>query len=101
MIQIKVIKTTVFDEIQPYIASKLKRCPVFQEGQVFVTEYEKPQGFCDWAWNDIHDYISVLMTGGTFSEGLFSEWMKNKNSMIACCTDGARPVVFEIKKIEK
>lgn len=97
---IKVLKTTVFEELQEYINSDVRKCPIFQEGQTFQTSYEKPSGFCDWAWNDIRPFVTSLITGGNFSEGMYSEWMKDSNSMIACCTDGIRPVVFEIKRIE-
>ncbi len=98
-IQIRVLKTAVFDELQNYCGTKLKKCPWFNEGQVFETSYEKPEGFCDWAWNDIHAHVAAFMTGGNFSEGIFAGWMKDRNTMIACCTDGARPVVFEIRRM--
>jgi TIGR04076 family protein len=39
------------------------------------------------------------MTGGNFSEGMFKDWMNDKDSIIACCTDGIRPVVFEIRRV--
>ena len=98
-IQIKVIRTLVFDDMQMYIKNKIEKCPIFIEGQVFDTEYEKPNGFCDWAWNDIHAYVASLLTGGNFSEGMFKDWMNDKDSIIACCTDGIRPVVFEIRRV--
>jgi uncharacterized repeat protein (TIGR04076 family) len=100
-IQIKVIKTVVLDEMQKYVKPRIEKCPVFTEGQLFETEYEKPNGFCDWAWNDIHPYVASLMTGGNFSEGMFSNWMNDKNTIIACCTDGVRPVIFEIRRVEE
>jgi len=100
-IQIKILKTMVFNELQHYCDSKIERCPCFNEGQIFETTYEKPQGFCDWAWKDIHSYITSFMTGGNFSSDIFEGWMKDKNTMIACCTDGVRPVIFEIKRIEE
>jgi uncharacterized repeat protein (TIGR04076 family) len=99
-IQIKVLKTKVFHELQQYCTAKIEKCPCFHEGQVFETTYEKPEGFCDWAWKDIHVYIASLLTGGNFSDGIFEGWMKDKNTMIACCTDGIRPVIFELKKIK-
>lgn len=98
-LQITVVKTNSFVDLQRYVKSTIEPCPVFKEGQVFTSAYEKPDGFCDWAWNDIHPYVSALMTGGTFSEGLFGGWMKDPDTIIASCTDGIRPVVFEIKRI--
>jgi uncharacterized repeat protein (TIGR04076 family) len=31
--------------------------------------------------------------------GSFEGWMKDKDTIVACCTDGIRPVVFEIDMI--
>ncbi|MGC8859395.1 MAG: TIGR04076 family protein [Ignavibacteria bacterium] len=100
-IKITVLKTAIFNELQPYCNNKIEKCPCFNEGQIFETTYEKPEGFCDWAWKDIHPYIASFLTGGNFSNGIFEGWMKDKNTMIACCTDGIRPVIFEIKKVKE
>jgi uncharacterized repeat protein (TIGR04076 family) len=36
------------------------------------------------------------MTGGNFGT-----WMKNENEFITCCTDGVKPVVFKIERLEE
>ncbi|MDQ1266171.1 MAG: hypothetical protein QG635_1323, partial [Bacteroidota bacterium] len=38
--------------------------------------------------------------GADFSSGAFEGWMKNPDTMITCCTDGIRPVVFKLETIE-
>ena len=98
-LEIKVIKTSVFEDLASYAASPQKPCHVFKEGQVFTTDYEKPSGFCDWAWNDLHPYVSALLAGGNFAEGMYKGWMKDPDVVTACCTDGLRPVVFEIRRV--
>jgi len=72
-------------------------CEQFRDGQEFVTErpWHKPEGFCAWAWADIHKYILLVMGGGDFTP-----WVKGKGTAIACCTDGYRPVVFKIERTE-
>jgi uncharacterized repeat protein (TIGR04076 family) len=73
-------------------------CPFFTEGQEFVVNYlvERPESFaCDWAWDDIHKVLMVLMLKGDFGN-----WMKDENTFIACCTDGIKPVVFKIERME-
>jgi uncharacterized repeat protein (TIGR04076 family) len=73
-------------------------CPFFEVGQEFHVEYlaERPEGFaCDWAWDDMHKTIMVLMTGGNFGT-----WMVNKDQFITCCTDGIKPGVFKVERIE-
>ena len=51
--------------------------------------------FCEFAWVDIYKYIFAL----TF-KGNFSEWMKEPNIVITCCTDGIRPVFYKIERVE-
>lgn len=74
-------------------------CPHFIEGQEFIVD-DYPvgdypgEGFCDAAWNDIYKATLTMAQGGSFSP-----WMKNDNTMIVCCSDGIRPVVFEIERI--
>jgi len=100
-LQITVLRRFVHPEFQSYVEERLVKCPCFTEGQMFRTSYEKPEGFCDWAWNDIFVYVVALLNGGNFSEGVFKGWMKDKSVMIASCTDGIRPVVFELKVVKK
>ena len=72
-------------------------CPFFQVGDEFTVNYlaERPEAFkCDWAWDDIHKIIMILMTNGNFGT-----WMKNENNFITCCTDGVKPVVFKMERL--
>jgi uncharacterized repeat protein (TIGR04076 family) len=99
--KITVLKTTLQPEIaEEYCQADVSTCPCFEEGQEFITGLEKPENFCDWAWNDILRFVSVLLTGGNFSEGIFQGWMANHETMIACCTDGVRPVIFKLERVE-
>jgi uncharacterized repeat protein (TIGR04076 family) len=73
-------------------------CPFFSEGQEFVIDYlaVRPEGFdCDWAWDDIHKVLLALMVKADFGT-----WMKNPNTFITCCTDGVKPVVFKLERME-
>jgi uncharacterized repeat protein (TIGR04076 family) len=72
-------------------------CTDFTVGQEFITHSAdiRPEGFCGWAWNDIHKGALTLMNGGNFRW-----WMKNDNELISCCTDGIRPVVFKLERID-
>ena len=71
-------------------------CSVLEEGQEFVVDarVRMPEGFCHWAWNDINKKVITLMFGGDFP------WMKEKGTSVACCTDGFRPVIFELRRIK-
>jgi len=52
--------------------------------------------FCSEAWDAISRYIYTGLQGGSIMNG----WMKEENTMIACCSDGTRPVIFKIERID-
>jgi uncharacterized repeat protein (TIGR04076 family) len=74
-------------------------CTAFQEGQEFLLDSpNKPAGFCEEAWSAITRYVFAFLSGGgDFFDG---RWMKQGNTMIACCNDGVRPVVFKLERVE-
>jgi len=45
--------------------------------------------------------IAVLLAGGNFSRGLFGGWMKDDRTMVGCCIDGIRPVIFRIERMDE
>ena len=51
---------------------------------------------CSEAWDAIARYIYTGLQGGSIMRG----WMKEENTMIACCSDGTRPVIFKIERID-
>jgi uncharacterized repeat protein (TIGR04076 family) len=73
------------DLIEAYEHETVAPCPRFEDGQTFVIEdWETlPKGFCAWAWADLGKKIALAEKLGV---------------VIACCTDGFRPVVFEIER---
>lgn len=71
-------------------------CDIFKDGQVFMLDDFPtiPEGFCDWAWADIQrDVIGVAM-------GADYPWINEPGLLISCCTDGLRPVIFKIERVE-
>jgi len=88
--KITVLKKTLQDEFVELSSSgDVSICSVFEEGQEFVIEspWNPPEGFCNWAWADIRTYIHMVNAGGY-------------DTMVACCTDGFRPVFFKIERVE-
>ena len=99
--KITVLKKNLDKELaEEYCQDEAASCPAFSQGQEFIAGFEKPEGFCDWAWNDIHKFVAVLLSGGNFSKDYFEGWMKDDTTMIACCTDAIRPVTFKIERID-
>ena len=66
-------------------------CSHFSEGQEFVVSKDQPwampSGFCGWAWADIQKMVWGMARGGP-------------NVFVTCCTDGYRPVIFKLEKLE-
>ena len=71
-------------------------CNQFEDGQEFILENMStpPEGFCGWAWVDIHTDVVRIMTGGNNGA------LKRQGTAITCCTDGFRPVVFKIERLD-
>ncbi len=53
--------------------------------------------FCSEAWDAIARYIYTGLQGGSIMRG----WMREENTMICCCSDGTRPVIFKIERIDE
>ena len=48
----------------------------------------------EWHWDAISRYIYTGLQGGSIMRG----WMKDERDMVACCSDGTRPVIFLIQR---
>ena len=51
---------------------------------------------CSEAWDAIARYIYTGLQGGSIMKG----WMNQENVMITCCSDGTRPVIFKIERLD-
>jgi len=82
------------DVLERYGKGVEEGCPLFKVGDEFMVEdLNKPEGFCSWAWADIQRDVTALALGGNFP------WIKDEGTMISCCTDGLRPVIFKLERI--
>lgn len=80
-----------FVEKYAYKPESWTSCQHFEVGQEFITSketpWEMPEGFCGWAWADMQKLVYGMARGG-------------QNVFVTCCTDGYRPVIFKLEKIE-
>lgn len=97
-IKVTVLKKIFNEELaENYCQAGTSICTIFEEGQEFVAEgLNQPENFCAWAWNDIHKGVLAL-----YFKSRFTPFMREDNVIISCCTDGIRPVVFKIERIEE
>ena len=75
-------------------AMSVEGCDKFRVGQSFDVEWDEiPQGFCTWAWADIQRNVASMLMGAD------AHWVKPDNTIITCCTDGFRPVIFKVERL--
>lgn len=98
--KITVVKRTIHQDLaDEYLSDSRENfgpCQAYEDGQEFILESFplKPEGFCDWAWADIHRDVVAIMFDGSYP------WIKQSGTTITCCTDGLRPVIFKVERIE-
>ncbi|WP_278851621.1 TIGR04076 family protein [Parasutterella excrementihominis] len=124
-VKVTVLDTLLYEDLQrEYCQNPCSgKCPVYNKGDVFVFYCEdgkdsfwqcglntlvstngnpaevaggSAKPFCSEAWDAISRYIYTGLQGGSIMKG----WMKEENTMIACCSDGTRPVIFKIERID-
>jgi uncharacterized repeat protein (TIGR04076 family) len=99
--KITVIRRTFHRELMDEYLNRehggYRACPAFEDGQEFLIEGFplRPDGFCDWAWADIHKDVMAVMFGADYP------WIAAPGTAVTCCTDGLRPVVFKVERISR
>ncbi|MEE1026593.1 MAG: TIGR04076 family protein [Acutalibacteraceae bacterium] len=97
-IKITVMRKVRYDDLIEKYENPIEHACDLQEGQVFICEgWQKPEGFCDSAWESVSPFVMTLAHGG---ENFYDGWMKNPKSAMISCNDGFRPVSFLIEVIE-
>ncbi len=92
------MKTACYKDLMEKYENPISHACDMHEGQVFLANgVEKPEGFCDSAWESISPFVMTLAYGG---EDIYNGWMKNKKSAMISCNDGFRPVSFYIEAME-
>ena len=72
-----------YDDLIEKYENPIEHACDLQEGQIFICEgWQKPDGFCDSAWDSVSPFVMTLAHGG---EHFYDGWMKNpKSAMISC-----------------
>ena len=100
-VKITVLKTEFYPELADLYLTDGREagpCPLQQVGDVFYYEggAENPEGLCPWAWIDLYRGISTLANGP-----LVNDWYSHEDRRILCCTDGVRPVIYELAVLDE
>jgi uncharacterized repeat protein (TIGR04076 family) len=82
------------DLLEKYADHPWEPCERLSVGQQYLSQgANMPEGFCSWAWSDIQKYVLTLARGGNLIGA-------KKGMFVTCCTDGFRPVVFALERVE-
>ena len=122
---VTVLDTKLYPELQQQYCADPRSgvCPCYHPGDTFVFERDGDRDdfwhmglntlvqttadprtvaggpelpHCSEAWDAISRYIYTGLQGGSIMKG----WMREENTMITCCSDGTRPVIFKIERVD-
>ena len=98
-VRITAIRKTSYPDLMAKYENPIEHTCDVEEGMVWVSESgERPEGFCDSAWESMVAFVKILAEGGgNFYDG----WMKDPYSAMISCNDGFRPVSFYIEALEE
>ena len=97
-VRITAIRKTVYPDLMAQYENPIQHACTIEEGQVWIANgWEKPDGFCDSAWDSISPFVMTLAHGG---ENIYDGWMKNPKSAMISCNDGFRPVSFYLETLD-
>ena len=98
-VRITVKRIAYYKDLIEQYENPIEHACNMKEGQVFIANgFDKPEGFCDSAWESIAPFVKELANGGgNFYDG----WMKDRKSAMISCNDGFRPVSFYLEAMEE
>ncbi|MBR5740899.1 MAG: TIGR04076 family protein [Firmicutes bacterium] len=98
-VRITVMKMACYQDLIDRYENPIEHACDMELGQEFVAKgWERPEGFCESAWESVSPFVMTLAHGGgDFYDG----WMKNPKSAMISCNDGFRPVSFLLETIEE
>ena len=98
-IKITAVRQTVYEDLMARYENPMEHACDVQVGQVWIANgWEKPEGFCQSAWDTLSPFVLALAHGG---RNFYDGWMKNLRSAMLSCNDGFRPVSFYIEALDE
>ncbi len=98
-VRISVVRKACYQDLIDRYENPIEHACDIQEGAVFIANgWQKPEGFCQSAWDSMSPFVLTLACGG---EDIYDGWMKNKRSAMISCNDGFRPVSFLLEALDE
>ena len=96
-VKITVMKVARYDDLIAKYENPIEHACEMREGQTFFANgWEKPEGFCESAWETVSPFVMALSHG---AENFYDGWMKDPRSAMISCNDGFRPVSFLLEAV--
>lgn len=98
-VKITALRKTVYPDLMAKYENPIEHTCDVEEGMVWFSQNgEKPENFCDSAWESMVYFVKELANGGgNFYDG----WMKDPHSAMISCNDGFRPVSFYLEAMDE
>ena len=97
-VKITVMRMASYPDLMAQYENPIEHACDMKLGQVFLCQgWQKPEGFCDSAWETVSPFVLALAHG---AEDFYDGWMKNKASAMLSCNDGFRPVSFLLEALD-
>ena len=98
-VRITVIRKACYSDLMERYENPIEPACDMEEGTVYVANgWEKPEDFCDSAWESVSPFVLALANGAS---DFYGGWMKNKKSAMISCNDGFRPVSFLLETLDE
>lgn len=96
-VKITAMRISAYPDLMEQYENPIEHTCDIREGQIWFSDAgQKPEGFCDSAWESMAAFVKDLAEGGgNFYDG----WMKNPYSAMISCNDGFRPVSFYLEVV--
>ena len=98
-VKITVMRISRYEDLIEKYENPIEHACQMEVGQVFIANgWQKPDNFCNSAWDTISSFVMALSYGAT---NLYDGWMKNEKSAMISCNDGFRPVSFLLETLDE
>ncbi len=97
-VKITAMRRSVYPDLIEKYENPIEHACDISVGETFLSEEgQKPNGFCESAWESVAPFVTALANGdGNFYDG----WMKDPHTAMISCNDGFRPVSFLLEVTE-
>jgi uncharacterized repeat protein (TIGR04076 family) len=98
-VRITAIRKACYQDLMARYENPIEHACDVEEGMVWISRNgEKPQDFCQSAWDSMAYFVKELANGGG---NFYGGWMKDPHSAMISCNDGFRPVSFYLEAMEE